>query len=220
MYRFIKRLTDILIACIALVLLSPLLIPVILILLLTGEHEVFYLQKRIGYLNKPFYIWKFATMVKNSPNMGTGEITLRNDPRVTPMGKWLRMTKINELPQIFNVLKGEMSIVGPRPLMEVSFNLYSDEVRKVIYQSKPGITGIGSLIFRDEEKILSDAADPRKAYESIYPYKAALEIWYRQHASFYTDTMIIFLTGWSVLFPSNKLVQKVFTDLPQRPSGL
>lgn len=220
MYRFIKRLSDILIACIALVLLSPLLIPVILILLLTGEHEVFYLQKRIGYLNKPFYIWKFATMVKNSPNIGTGEITLRNDPRVTPMGKWLRMTKINELPQIFNVLKGEMSIVGPRPLMEVSFNLYSDEVRKVIYQSKPGITGIGSLIFRDEEKILSDAADPRKAYESIYPYKAALEIWYRQHASFYTDTMIIFLTGWSVLFPSNKLVQKVFTDLPQRPSGL
>lgn len=220
MYRFIKRLTDILIACIALVLLSPLLIPVILILLLTGEHEVFYLQKRIGYLNKPFYIWKFATMVKNSPNIGTGEITLRNDPRVTPMGKWLRMTKINELPQIINVLKGEMSIVGPRPLMEVSFNLYSDEVRKVIYQSKPGITGIGSLIFRDEEKILSDAADPRKAYESIYPYKAALEIWYRQHASFYTDTMIIFLTGWSVLFPSNKLVQKVFTDLPQRPSGL
>ena len=220
MYRFIKRLTDILIACIALVLLSPLLIPVILILLLTGEHEVFYLQKRIGYLNKPFYIWKFATMVKNSPNIGTGEIILRNDPRVTPMGKWLRMTKINELPQIINVLKGEMSIVGPRPLMEVSFNLYSDEVRKVIYQSKPGITGIGSLIFRDEEKILSDAADPRKAYESIYPYKAALEIWYRQHASFYTDTMIIFLTGWSVLFPSNKLVQKVFTDLPQRPSGL
>lgn len=220
MYRFIKRLSDILIACIALVLLSPLLIPVILILLLTGEHEVFYLQKRIGYLNKPFYIWKFATMVKNSPNIGTGEITLRNDPRVTPMGKWLRMTKINELPQIINVLKGEMSIVGPRPLMEVSFNLYSDEVRKVIYQSKPGITGIGSLIFRDEEKILSDAADPRKAYESIYPYKAALEIWYRQHASFYTDTMIIFLTGWSVLFPPNKLVQKVFTDLPQRPSGL
>jgi lipopolysaccharide/colanic/teichoic acid biosynthesis glycosyltransferase len=220
MYRFIKRLTDILIACIALVLLSPLLIPVILILLITGEHEVFYLQKRIGYLNKPFYIWKFATMVKNSPNIGTGEITLRNDPRVTPMGKWLRMTKINELPQIINVLKGEMSIVGPRPLMEVSFNLYSDEVRKVIYQSKPGITGIGSLIFRDEEKILSEAPDPRKAYESIYPYKAALEIWYRQHASFYTDTMIIFLTGWSVLFPSNKLVQKVFTDLPQRPSGL
>lgn len=220
MYRFTKRLTDILISCIALVLLSPLLIPVILILLITGEHEVFYLQKRIGYLNKPFYIWKFATMVKNSPNIGTGEITLRNDPRVTPMGKWLRMTKINELPQIINVLKGEMSIVGPRPLMEVSFNLYSDEVRKVIYQSKPGITGIGSLIFRDEEKILSEAPDPRKAYESIYPYKAALEIWYRKHASFYTDTMIIFLTGWSVLFPSNKLVQKVFTDMPQRPSGL
>lgn len=216
MYKILKRFLDLLIASIALLLLSPILIPSIIILLLTGEHEVFYFQKRLGYKNKPFYIWKFATMLKNSPNIGTGEITLRNDPRVTSFGKILRMTKINELPQIINVFKGDMSLVGPRPLMEVSFKLYPEEVQQKIYNSRPGMTGIGSLIFRDEEKIISDAADPREMYAKIYPYKGALELWYQQHASLYTDFMIIFLTAWSIIFPSNKLVNKVFKDLPAR----
>ena len=220
MYKFIKRLIDILLATLALIILSPILIPSIIILLFTGEHEVFYFQERVGYKNKLFRIWKFATMQKNSPNMGTGEITLRNDPRVTKFGKFLRMSKINELPQIINVLKGDMSIVGPRPLMDVSFNLYAPEVKKIIYNMKPGITGIGSLIFRDEEKLVSDAADPRAMYASIYPYKAALELWYQQHASVYTDYMIIFLTAWSIIFPKNKLTQKIFKDLPPRPENL
>ncbi len=218
MYQIAKRFLDILIALLALLLLSPILIPIILLLRFTGEKEVFYLQKRIGFKNKPFFIWKFATMVKNSPNIGNGEITLRNDPRVTPMGRFLRKTKINELPQIINVLKGEMSIVGPRPLMEVSFNLYSDDIKATIYNVKPGITGIGSLIFRDEEKILSDAADPRKAYTAIYPYKAALETWYQRNASLYTDSLIIFLTGYSILHPGNSLTQKIFRDLPGKPT--
>lgn len=219
MYIITKRILDLLIAFIALVLLSPVLIPVIIILALTGEHEVFFLQKRIGYKNKPFQIWKFATMLKNSPNIGTGEITLRNDSRVTPFGKWLRLTKINELPQIINVLKGEMSIVGPRPLMEVSFKLYSREDQQRIYNCKPGMTGIGSLVFRDEEKILSEAADPRMMYASIYPYKAALELWYQEHASVTTDCQIIFLTAWTIIFPENKLIQSLFKGLPPaRPS--
>ncbi len=217
MYKMLKRLIDLAITCIAFVLLSPILIPVILILFFTGEKEVFYLQKRIGYKNNPFNIWKFATMQKNSPHIGTGEITLRNDPRVTKFGKLLRMTKINELPQIINVFKGEMSIVGPRPLMDVSFQLYSPEVRQRIYNVTPGITGIGSLIFRDEEKMVSEAEDPRVMYKAIYPYKADLEIWYQNHYTLYTDVMIIFLTGWSILFPKNKLVTKIFRDLPSRP---
>lgn len=216
MYNFIKRIIDILIATIALILLSPIFIPSIMILLLTGEREVFYFQKRVGYKNRPFNIWKFATMMKNSPNIGTGEITLRNDPRVTPFGKILRMTKVNELPQIINVFTGDMSIVGPRPLMEVSFKLYPEEVQKRIYNCKPGMTGIGSLIFRDEEKIVSEAADPKAMYAAIYPYKGALELWYQANASLYTDFMIIFLTAWSILFPGNKLVEKVFRDLPPR----
>ncbi len=216
MYKATKRIVDILIASIALVLLSPLLIPAIIILMFTGEKEVFYFQKRMGYKNRFFKIWKFATMAKNSPNLGTGEITLRNDPRVTAFGKILRITKVNELPQIVNVLKGDMSIVGPRPLMEVSFKLYSEEVQKTIYNCKPGMTGIGSLIFRDEEKMISDAENPKTMYASIYPYKGALEIWYQQNASLYTDFMIIFLTAWSILFPQNNLVTKIFKNLPAR----
>jgi lipopolysaccharide/colanic/teichoic acid biosynthesis glycosyltransferase len=216
MYKILKRIIDLLIATVALILLSPILIPAIIILKLTGEHEVFYFQQRVGYKNKPFNIWKFATMLKNSPNIGTGEITLRNDPRVTSFGKLLRITKVNELPQIINVFKGDMSIVGPRPLMDVSVKLYPPEIQEKIYDCKPGMTGIGSLIFRDEEKIVSDAADPKAMYAAIYPYKGALEMWYQQHCSLYTDFMIIFLTAWSIISPKTNLIQKVFKDLPLR----
>lgn len=217
MYKTVKRLMDIFIAALALLLLLPILLPVVIILAFTGEKEIFYFQKRIGYLNKPFNIYKFATMLKNSPNIGTGEITLRNDPRVTPFGKFLRMSKINELPQIINVLKGDMSIVGPRPLMQVSFDLYSPQVQANIYKSRPGITGIGSVVFRDEEKIVSESEDPQHTYRNIiYPYKGQLELWYLENASLLTDCKIIFLTAWSILFPQNKLVNTFFTNLPPR----
>lgn len=217
MYNFTKRLLDIFISGFALLVLLPVFIPVIIILAVTGEKEVFYFQKRIGFKNKPFYIWKFATMVKNSPNIGSGEITLRNDPRVTPFGKFLRITKLNELPQIINVLKGDMSIVGPRPLMEVSFMLYPEEVRNKIYNVKPGITGIGSLVFRDEEKILSVSDDPRETYAKIYPYKADLEMWYLRNKSLKTDLLIIFMTAWLILFPDSNVIQNFFKDLPAAP---
>ena len=216
MYKLSKRIIDILIATIALIILSPVFIISIIILLLTGEHEVFYLQKRIGYKNRAFNIWKFASMVKNSPNIGTGEITLRNDPRVTKFGRILRKSKVNELPQIINVFMGHMSIVGPRPLMEVSFKLYPDEVQQKIYNCKPGITGIGSIIFRDEEKLVSDAGDPQAMYRNIYLYKGTVELWYQKKASLYTDFKIIFLTAWSILFPQNQLINKIFKDLPVR----
>jgi lipopolysaccharide/colanic/teichoic acid biosynthesis glycosyltransferase len=216
LYNFLKRLTDILIAGFALIILSPILILAILILLLTGEHQVFYYQKRIGYKNKPFYIWKFATMLKNSPQMGTGHITLRNDPRVTWFGKILRITKINELPQIINVFKGDMSIVGPRPLMESGFKLYSEEIQNRIYNVKPGITGIGSLVFRDEEKLISASEDPVGMYRTISPFKGALEMWYQKNASLSVDFMIIFLTAWSILYPNNTIQNRVFKDLPAK----
>lgn len=215
MYKIIKRLIDLLLGLIALIILLPVFILIMLILLFTGEHEVFYFQKRMGYMNRPFYIWKFATMLKNSPNIGTGIITLRKDPRVTPFGKFLRISKINELPQIINVIVGDMSIVGPRPLMQQSFELYDPEIRNIIYKSKPGITGIGSLVFRDEEKIVSQAKDPKLMYQQIYPYKGALEMWYYQHASISTDFKIILLTAYSVLVTNNSLTHKVFKTLPE-----
>ena len=107
MYKFFKRLLDITVALIAIIILLPLLLAIMIGLKLTGEGYIFYKQKRIGRNNKYFEILKFATMLKDSPNMGSGSITLRNDPRVTPMGGFLRKTKINELPQIFNILLGE-----------------------------------------------------------------------------------------------------------------
>ncbi len=218
MYKLLKRIIDLLIASITLIILSPILIPIIIILKFTGEQEVFYFQKRIGYKNKLFSIYKFATMVKDSPNIGTGVITLQNDPRVTAIGKFLRKSKINELPQIINVLKGDMSIVGPRPLMQVSFEFYKEEVRQHIYDSKPGITGIGSLIFRDEEKMVSEAENPQYMYSQIiYPYKGELELWYQKNASLITDFKIIFLTAWSILFPENKLFNRFFKNLPSKP---
>lgn len=217
MYTLIKRVTDIILAGITFILLSPFLLVIMVILLLTGEHEVFFLQERVGYKNRPFRIWKFASMLKNSPNIGTGEITLRNDPRVTGFGKFLRQTKLNEIPQIINVIKGDMSIVGPRPLMLVSFKQYPLAVQELIYNCKPGITGIGSLIFRDEEKYLSDAADPKAMYQVIYSYKCTLELWYQKHASISTDLKLIFLTAWTILFPKNKLVRAFFRDLPPQP---
>lgn len=218
MYSYIKRFFDFLFALIALVVLTPILLPIMLLLKLTGEHEVFYLQKRIGYRNREFYIWKFATMLKNSPNMGSGDVTTRNDPRVTTMGRFLRITKLNELPQLINILTGDMSFVGPRPLVRAGFDRYPDELRDRIYQVKPGLTGVGSIVFRDEELIITNSSlPPHECYRQIIlPYKGEVEMWYQKHRSFYTDFMILFLTGWYIVAPRSGLLYKVFPSLPKR----
>jgi lipopolysaccharide/colanic/teichoic acid biosynthesis glycosyltransferase len=218
MYRLLKRLLDLLIAGVTFIIFLPLFIPIVIGQKLTGEGYIFYLQKRIGYKKQYFDIWKFATMLKDSPNIGTGSITLRNDPRVTPMGKFLRPTKLNEFPQVINVLKGDLSIVGPRPLVDRTFNAYSKEIQNVIYNVKPGITGIGSIVFRDEESLISNSdEDPHVFYERVIaPYKGALELWYQKNASIYTDLMIIFLTAWAIIFKDSELHYKVFKDLPKR----
>ncbi len=125
MYKIIKRLGDIFFALAGIIVFLPFFIPLAIALLLTGEGYIFYLQDRRGYKNKMFKIWKFATMLKASPGLGTGSITVRNDWRLTPMGKYLRGSKINEIPQLVNILTGEMSVVGPRPLMEADFVKFS-----------------------------------------------------------------------------------------------
>lgn len=213
---------DFTVALVLLIVLLPVFIPICLILRFTAEGEVFYLQQRMGFQNSTFPIWKFATMLKNSPNMGTGSLTLRNDPRVTAIGRFLRITKINELPQVINVLNGTMSLVGPRPQVKSDFLAYPEAIQQVIYNAKPGITGIGSIIFRDEEKLLSSTTMPPHDFyrEHIAPYKGALELWYQQHASMATDLKIIFLTAWQIFFPHSNMVFKIFKDLPARPKEL
>lgn len=220
--HFFKRLLDLAIALIALLILSPLLIPIVIGLLLTGEHYVFYKQNRIGNKNKSFKIWKFATMLKASPGLGTGSITVRNDPRMMPMGKFLRKTKINEIPQLINVLLGSMSLVGPRPLMEVDFRKFPADVQNKIYNARPGITGIGSIIFRDEEKWFSNAGnDPHKFDEEVIaPYKGALEIWYQENLTLITDLKLIFCTIWVIIFSKSTLPYRIFKGLPPKPDVL
>lgn len=219
MYPILKRLFDIVCALISLIVLLPLLLPIVILLKLTGEGYIFYYQRRIGHHGKPFDIWKFATMLKDSPNMGTGLITLRKDPRITPMGGFLRMTKINELPQLINVLIGDMSFVGPRPLVDKNFAGVPEGTKEQVYTQKPGITGIGSVVFRDEEKLLSETTmKPEDFYNSvIMPHKAALEIWYGKNISFLTDLKIIVLTALVILMPENRLYKKWFRDLPESP---
>ena len=213
----IKRIFDLTIAITALLLLFMPLIIVMIILKFSGEGEIFYLQNRLGYLNSEFKIIKFATMIKNSPNIGTGSLTLRNDPRVLPFGKFLRKYKINELPQIFNVLLGTMSIVGPRPQMKVDFEKFPIDKRNEIYKSKPGITGIGSIIFRDEEKSISNYdGDKHQFYKNkIAPYKTDLELWYYKNQSLFIDIKLIVITAWVIIFPKSKIINKTFKSLPK-----
>jgi len=219
MYLIIKRMMDICLAGIALLALSPLLVPIMIVLRLTGEGEVFFKQRRLGYKNKELYVWKFATMLKNSPSSGT--ITARNDPRILPFGRFLRSTKINELPQLINILTGDLSLVGPRPLTAEAFGLYPEELKPFIYQARPGLTGIGSLVFRNEEEILSTSGkDVRQCYkENIMPLKGALEMWYQQNASLFTDLKIILLTAVAIIRPGNKLHENWFKDLPIEPDA-
>jgi lipopolysaccharide/colanic/teichoic acid biosynthesis glycosyltransferase len=219
MYKIVfKRILDFILALLALIVLLPIFIPVTIGLLITGEHYVFYFQERIGYKNKRFYIWKFATMLKNSPNMSGGVHTTRKDPRILPMGTFLRKTKINELPQLINILKGDMSIIGPRPLVDKTFDPYPEHVKKSIYNAKPGLSGIGSIIFRDEEKLLSETKmDPANFYkEFVSPYKGELEIWYQKNLSFKIDVLLIFLTVWVIVFSKSELPYQLFKDLPKR----
>ena len=219
MYYFFKRLLDIIVSLLSLFILLPFFIPIVIILRCSDEGEVFYFQQRYGLNNIKFQIWKFATMQKNSMNIGTGSITLKNDPRVTKIGSFLRRTKINELPQIINILKGDISLVGPRPLVTKTFTAYNEEVQSKIYNVKPGLTGIGSIIFRDEESIISAVKDedPHQFYiRVIAPYKGDLELWYQNNNSFVLDLKLIFMTAWVILFPNSRLYEKWFKDLPKR----
>lgn len=216
-----KRILDILLSFFALLVLAPFLMLIIIILRFTGEGEIFYIQKRAGLAGKSFGLYKFATMLKNSPNIGAGEITVKGDSRVLPFGKFLRKTKLNELPQLWNIFIGDMSIVGPRPMVLNTYAAYSDYVRFKLNTVRPGLTGIGSIIFRDEERLLNGLKEPMKFYkEHIIPYKSELELWFVKNNSLWIYIKIIFVTAWVVIFPSSSIADKVFHGIPKLPDSL
>jgi lipopolysaccharide/colanic/teichoic acid biosynthesis glycosyltransferase len=216
-----QRLLDIVLSGLALLILSPLLLPIALALRLTGEGEVFYMQQRVGYGGRLFGLYKFATMLKDSPNLGTGTVTVKDDPRILPMGHFLRKTKLNELPQLLNILKGDMSIIGPRPQTKRCFDAFPPGAQQAIKQVRPGLSGIGSIIFRDEEDLMHGHADAAKFYdEVIAPYKGALEEWYVAHQGLRTYLSSIVITAWVVLFPKSPAMWRVFPTLPAPPAEL
>jgi len=216
-----ERFFDILFSSVALFVLSPLLIPIVIILKFSGEGEVFFSQERIGKDGKLFKLFKFATMLKDSPSLGTGTVTMRDDPRVLPVGKFLRKTKINELPQIFNIFIGDMSIIGPRPLTHQTFSSYAETTQSIIMQVRPGLSGVGSIIFRGEEDIMHGTNASVEFYNNfIAPFKGALEEWFVTNKSLYIYFMAIFITAWVVLFPKTKVPWVVFKGLPRPPKEL
>lgn len=217
-YSGSKWVFDTFFAAFLLVLLFPLLLFTVL-LLFVWNRQVLYSKPRIGFNQKSFTILKFVTMIPNSHNMTYGTMTIGNDPRITPIGSILRKFKIDELPQLWNVLIGNMSFVGPRPLDKSEFDCYSQHIKDVIYTVKPGITGVGSIVFRNEDKILSDrTVSPIILYkQKIAPHKGELELWYLENQSFYVDFMILLLTGLAIFVPNNQIIYRVFPSLPVKP---
>lgn len=217
----IERFFNILFSFFALLALSPLIIPIVLILRFSGEGEIFFLQERIGKGGQVFKLFKFATMLKDSPNIGTGTVTMKGDPRVLPVGKFLRKTKINELPQLLNILFGDMSVIGPRPLTYQTFDSYSTEIQETIKKVSPGLSGIGSIIFRGEEEIMQGTSASVDFYDNVIaPYKGSLEEWFVSNKCLRIYFLAIFITLWAVIFPSTKIAWKVFRNLPKPPEKL
>ena len=213
-----KRCIDIAFSVCVIVLTLPLAIPIMMILRLTGEGKVFYRQPRMGKGGQLFKMYKFATMLEDSPNIGPGDITLKEDPRVLPFGKFLRKFKINEIPQVINILKGEMTLVGPRPLTPKNFDMYPDDAKQQVGAMVPGLTGIGSIVFRDEESLIAQSSKPFLEYykDEIAPHKGELELWYARNQNLWVDLKIVFLTAWLVVFPQSTAYESAFPDLPRR----
>jgi lipopolysaccharide/colanic/teichoic acid biosynthesis glycosyltransferase len=217
-----QRLLDIILSGTAIIFLMPFLLPLLLALRFTGEGEIFYIQQRVGRYGEPFGLIKFATMFKNSEHTGTGDITIKNDPRVLPLGKFLRKTKLNELPQLINILKGDISVVGPRPMTQKIYQHYDRETQEVLNTIRPGLTGIGSIVFRDEERYLDGRDDPFTFYkEVIIPYKSSLEVWYVRNKSIRLYFLLTLLTALAVMLPdTTSWTRKILPSLPKTPTSL
>ncbi len=215
------RLFDIFFSGIALIILSPIFLILITVLKFTGEGKIFFLQKRIGKSGVYFNLFKFVTMIENSSNIGTGTITIENDPRILPFGHFLRKTKLNELPQLYNVLLGSMSVIGPRPQTKRCFDAFPDTSKEAIKKIKPGLSGIGSIFFRNEESMYPNECNYDDFYnQKIMVFKGKLEEWYVANNNLLNYFLFIFITLKVLFFPKIKFIWKIHKDLPLPPKEL
>jgi lipopolysaccharide/colanic/teichoic acid biosynthesis glycosyltransferase len=197
--KYGKRIFDFIASLIGLILLSPFLVIIGVLVKISDKGPVFYRSKRVGQNFKPFYLLKFRTMVVNAEELGPS-ITKGGDQRITKIGKFLRKTKLDELPQLWNVVKGELSIVGPRPEVEKYISFYKDDYKEIL-KIKPGITDYAAIKFKNEEEILAKFEDVEKAYiENVLPEKIKLYKTYLNEIGFLTDLKIIFKTLWGITF--------------------
>ena len=196
----IKRLFDIIFSFFGLILVSPLLLLLAILIKLDSPGPIFYRGKRVGKDGKEFRIFKFRSMVENAEELG-GSSTAADDPRLTKIGKFLKKYQLDELPQLINVLKGEMSLVGPRPEVKMYVDMMTDEERKTILSIKPGMTDLASLWDFHEGEILRGSPDPEKTYqEKIRPTKIKLQLEYVKNRSFLLDLKIILKTVLKVFY--------------------
>ena len=200
MYRG-KRIFDLLLAGAALLLLAPFLFAIGLLIKLSGGGPIFFSHTRIGFQRRPFRLWKFRTMVVGAERQG-GQLTVAGDPQVSGFGGWLRRFKIDELPQLWNVLIGDMSLVGPRPEVP-RYVTSNDPVWRSILQVRPGVTDPASLVYRNEDDVLAGSADPELHYrEFVLPHKLNLSLPYIRQASLWLDVKLVLITVRQVLFPA------------------
>ncbi len=204
----IKRGFDLLVSAILLVALSPFLVWIAWRIKAEDNGPVFYRGWRTGWRGTPFQIYKFRTMVLEAEKLG-GPSTAADDRRITQIGKLIRKYKIDETPQLINVLKGEMSIVGPRPEVKQYTDLFSEEEKEIL-SVRPGITDWASIWNADEGAVLAGAADPEQAYmELIRPRKLKLQLKYVREQSFWVDLKIIFLTLLAIVQPESQAVRDI-----------
>ena len=211
MYLYIKRFFDIVFAVIGLLLTSPIVLFVILLKKITGEKEVFYIKGRVGKGGKLFPFIKLSSMIPAQKGEKTSSLTLSNDSRITPLGHFIRKTKIDEFPQFVNILRGELSFIGPRALMPKIHKDYSKKVKQELTKIRPGVTGLATVVFRNEAELLaqSDYTNELEFYkEVIAPAKGAIEMIYTKNQGFILDFTILLLTIWQIFIPQSLLGYK------------
>jgi len=200
----IKRLLDITLSLIGLVIASPILLPVMFLVWRQDRHSPFYVAERMGKKEKPFKMVKLRSMIKNADAQGI-DSTGANDMRITPVGHFIRSYKLDELTQLWNVLKGDMSLVGPRPNVKRETDLYTSQ-EKSLLSVKPGITDFASIVFSDEGEILADKADPDIAYNQlIRPGKSRLGLFYIEHKNILVDLLLIAFTALAIISKQRSL---------------
>lgn len=219
-YLFLKRLTDFVFSLFGLIITSPVLLPVMFMVWKQDRHSPFYVAERVGKDFKPFRMVKLRSMIKNADNSGVDSTSV-NDMRITPIGQFIRKYKLDELTQLWNVLIGDMSLVGPRPNVKRETDLYTNKERKLL-SIKPGITDFASIVFSDEGEILSDKKDPDLAYNQlIRPGKSRLGLYYVENSTFRADITLLFLTIIAV-FSRNKalILNAKYLKSVQAPADL